>query len=247
MDKVRVSAISYLNSIPFVYGLEQSSIIDQIVLGCYIPSVCAEQLLNDEVDLALTPVAILPHLAYSEILSPYCIGADGPVETVCLFSHVPMSKIKEISLDFHSKTSVQLVQVLCKDYWNITPKFIPANSHFEKTLSNTQAAVIIGERAYQYKKQFEYVYDLSEQWKRYTGLPFVFACWVANKPLSEPFKENFVKALSHGLDNLDLAIEKMGSHYPNSIDQKRYLGEVISYQLDASKEIGLQRFLAALA
>ena len=203
--------------------------------------------LNDEVDLALTPVAIIPHLAYSEILSPYCIGADGPVETVCLFSHVPMSKIKEISLYFHSKTSVQLVQVLCKDYWNITPKFIPANSHFEKTLSNAQAAVIIGERAYQYKKQFEYVYDLSEQWKRYTGLPFVFACWVANKPLSESFKENFVKALSHGIDNLDLAIEKMGSHYPNSINQKRYLGEVISYQLDASKEISLQRFLAALA
>ena len=72
-------------------------------------------------------------------------------------------------------------------------------------------------------------------------------CWVATKPLSESFKENFVKALSHGIDNLDLAIEKMGSHYPNSINQKRYLGEVISYQLDASKEISLQRFLAALA
>ena len=75
---------------------------------------------------------------------------------------------------------------------------------------------------------------------------FLLVGWLIS-PFLKSFKENFVKALSHGIDNLDLAIEKMGSHYPNSINQKRYLGEVISYQLDASKEISLQRFLAALA
>ena len=247
MDKIRISAISYLNSIPFVYGLENSSLQSEIELSLDIPSECAKKLLENKVDLGLVPVAIIPQLKFSEIIGPYCIGANGPVESVCLFSQVPLNEIEYIQLDFHSKTSVQLVQLLSKKYWKINPKFNYAKKGFENGLKDKRAGVIIGDRAYKYRHQFKYIYDLSEEWKKYTGLPFVFACWVANKPLSESFKENFVKALSHGIDNLDLAIEKMGSQYLSSINQRRYLREVISYQFDASKEISLQRFLAALS
>ena len=97
MDKIRVSAVSYLNSIPFVYGLEKSSVQSQIELSLDIPSECANKLLDNQVDLALVPVAIIPQLKFSEIISPYCIGANGPVETVCLFSQVSLNEIEEIN------------------------------------------------------------------------------------------------------------------------------------------------------
>ena len=168
MYKIRVSAVSYLNSIPFVYGLENSSIMSQIELSLDIPSECANKLSNFKVDLALVPVAIIPQLKFSEIISPYCIGANGPVETVCLFSQVPLDEIEEIQLDFHSKTSAQLVQLLSKKYWNINPIFKHAKKGFENDLTNRIAGLIIGDRAYQYRKKFKYVYDLSEEWKKYT-------------------------------------------------------------------------------
>ena len=108
MGKVRVSAVSYLNSIPFVYGLEQSDLLPAAIdLSLDIPSVCAEKLLSDEVDLGLIPVATIPDLSNPQIISEYCIGADGPVQTVCLFSSVPLENITTVLLDFHSRTSVQ--------------------------------------------------------------------------------------------------------------------------------------------
>lgn len=247
MDKIRVSAVSYLNSIPFVYGLEKSSVQSQIELSLDIPSECANKLLDNQVDLALVPVAIIPQLNFSEIISPYCIGANGPVETVCLFSQVPLYEIEEIQLDFHSKTSVQLVQLLSKKYWNISPKFNYAKEGFENDLTDKQAGVIIGDRAYQYRNQFKYIYDLSEEWKKYTGLAFVFACWVANKPLSEPFKQSFVEALHYGMKRLDFSLEEKGMNFPSSINQKRYLTEVISYDLDAKKQQALALFLQQIS
>ena len=109
MDKIRVSAVSYLNSIPFVYGLETSSVQSQIELSLDIPSECANKLLYNQVDLGLVPVAIIPQLKFSEIISPYCISANGPVETVCLFSQVPLNEIEEIREPIIKST------ILCPD------------------------------------------------------------------------------------------------------------------------------------
>tara|TARA_B100001115_G_scaffold60349_1_gene44743 strand:- start:125 stop:868 length:744 start_codon:yes stop_codon:yes gene_type:complete len=247
MDKIRVSAVSYLNSIPFVYGLEKSSVQSQIELSLDIPSECANKLLDNQIDLGLVPVAIIPQLKFFEIISPYCIGSNGPVETVCLFSEVPLNEIEEIQLDFHSKTSVQLVQLLSKKYWNISPKFNHAKEGFENDLSDKQAGVIIGDRAYQYRGKFKYVYDLPEEWRKYTGLPFVFACWIANKPLSDSFKKSFVEALHFGVKRLDLSLEEIGMNFPSSINQKRYLTEVISYDFDTEKKQALARFLQEIS
>ena len=247
MDKIRVSAVSYLNSIPFVYGLENSFVKSKIELTLDIPSECAKKLLDNQVDLGLVPVAIIPQLKFSEIISPFCIGANGPVETVCLFSQVPLDEIKEIQLDFHSNTSVQLVQLLSKKYWNIDPKFNHTKEGFENNLKGKKAGVIIGDRAYQYRDQFKYKYDLPEEWKKYTGLPFVFACWVANKPLSESFKQSFVKALHYGLKRLDLSLDAKGMNFRTSINQKRYLTEVISYDLDTEKKQALALFLKQIS
>ena len=106
---IKVSCVSYLNSQPFIYGLKNNSIINEIELSLDVPSVCAEKILSGKADIGLIPVAVIPQLKESHIISDYCIGADGKVETVLLLSDVPLEKIKSILLDYQSRTSVLLL------------------------------------------------------------------------------------------------------------------------------------------
>ncbi|MEO6037657.1 MAG: MqnA/MqnD/SBP family protein, partial [Saprospiraceae bacterium] len=131
MSQLRISAVSYLNTKPFIYGLYRSDLGDILDLSLDIPALCAQKLLTGEADLALAPVAIIPELPEAYIVSDYCIGAVGKVKTVCLFSNTPLSEIKQIYLDFHSRTSVALVRILCAQYWHIQPEFVPAEPGFE--------------------------------------------------------------------------------------------------------------------
>ena len=189
---MKVCSISYLNSIPFVYGLENSDI--GVDLSLEIPSVCGQKLIENEVDLALLPVAVIPSLDFADVVSPYCISSDGAVQTVCLFSQVPLEQIKTILLDYHSITSNALVKLLSKYFWKIQPDFKKSEINFESKISGNTAGVIIGDRAYKYRDDFPFIYDLSYEWKKFCGLPFVFACWVSNKPLDSSFKKAFSSA-----------------------------------------------------
>ena len=92
--RYKVSIVSYLNTIPFLYGIKETGMINKIQLEYDYPSKCAEKLINNNVDLALVPVVVIPKIKDSFIISDYCIGAEGPVESVCLFSNVPIEKIK---------------------------------------------------------------------------------------------------------------------------------------------------------
>ena len=242
MSKLKVATISYLNSIPFVYGLENSSLDLDIQLD--IPSNCAKKLLEGEVDLALVPVAILPMLREYYIIGESCIGANGKVETVCLYSDVPLNQIDTILLDYHSKTSVQLLKVLCNKYWKINPKFIETSSGFEQKINGKIAGLIIGDRAYNYHNQYKNMFDLSEHWKQFTGLPFVFACWVSKTKFSDEIVSQFDKAIKYGLNNLDAALEKKSKQFNTTIDKKKYLTEIISYQLSQKKKEALNLFLS---
>jgi chorismate dehydratase len=241
MDKVKISAISYLNSIPFVYALENSSL--NVDFSLDIPSVCGDKLLSGESDLALVPVGILPQLKDYHIVSPFCISANGPVQTVCLFSDVPLNQIEEVLLDYHSKTSIQLVKILCDKFWKISPKFTSADQNFETSIAGSKAGVIIGDRSFEYCSKFKYVYDLSEQWKLFTDLPFVFACWVSTQKLDADFESNFSKELALGLDSLDQALEEKKHLFQTKIDKRKYLTDVISYQLNDEKKKAMKLFL----
>ena len=238
---MKVCSVSYLNSIPFVYGLENSGI--EVDLSLEIPSVCGQKLLNNEVDIALLPVAVIPNLDYTDVVSPYCISSDGAVLTVCLFSEVPLEQIDSILLDYHSRTSNALVQLLSKHFWKIQPKFKTSDVDFESNIKGNTAGVIIGDRAYNYRDNFPYVYDLSEEWKKFSGLPFVFACWVSNKPLDSSFKKAFSLALQFGISNLDLALSEKSDAFDTQIDKMKYLTEVINYDFTDEKRKSMQMFL----
>lgn len=212
-----------------------------------IPSECANKLLNNMVDIALVPIAIIPQLPYSKIISSYGIASNGAVDTVCLFSQRPLNEIETIILDYHSRTSNELVKLLCSHYWKINPQFAYSASEFSNQINDSTAGLIIGDRAYQFRSEFSYVYDLSEEWKKWTSLPFVFACWVANKPIQKDFEDAFCAALEQGVSNLSQAISSMGHFFQTAIDKERYLTQVIDYRLDDEKRKAMDHFLAMLS
>ena len=240
---LKISAVSYLNTIPFIHGLKQSELIKTIDLQLDYPSICADKLINGTVDLALVPVAVIPKLKEAYIISDYCIGANGAVDTVCLYSDVPIEEIESIALDYQSRTSVALLKILLKEYWQLNPELKKANVGFEENIKGNHAALVIGDRAFALNTKHAYIYDLSVIWKEMTGLPFVFAAWVANKKLPQDFIISFNKALEKGLSNIDKALALEGDSYPNCENPEDYLNNKISYNLDIEKQKGMELFL----
>lgn len=240
-QKLRVTAVSYLNTKPFIYGIFRSELSEFIDLSLDIPSVCAQKLASGAADLSLAPVAIIPDLPESYLISDFCIGATGPVKTVCLFSERPINEIKRLYLDFHSKTSATLVPLLCRHYWGIQPEFIPAYEGFERRIGGETAGLIIGDRAIGREKDFQFVYDIGEAWINWTGLPFVFAAWVSRFPLDPEFVNRFNAALQFGISRIP-ELTKIIPAIPG-FDMEAYFQKNISYNLDSAKWNGLQRFL----
>ena len=243
MVKYKVSAVSYLNTVPFIHGLKQSELIHNIDLHLHYPSICADKLINGTVDLALVPVAVIPKLKDSYIISDYCIGADGAVDTVCLYSDVPITEIESIGLDYQSRSSVALLKVLLKEYWQLKPELKKVDIGFEDSIKGDHAALVIGDRGFALNTNHDYIYDLSAIWKKMTGLPFVFAAWVANKKLPQYFISNFNTALEKGLSDIDRVLALEGDNYPHCINPEDYLNNKISYNLDAEKKKGMELFL----
>lgn len=241
--KIRVGAVSYLNTKPLIYGFEKGMMENEVDLLVDYPSKIAAMLKNDEIDVGLVPVAVIPELKEHYIISDYCIGSDGEVASVCLFSEVPLNEIEIILLDYQSRTSVELLKILIKNYWKIKSDIKNTSEDYRNEIEGTTAGLIIGDRALEQRQKSKYIYDLSEEWKKYTGLPFVFAAWVANKKLPKDFIKNFNKANEAGLQNLNEVIKENPFEL---FDLKKYYTDYISYDMDEQKNKGMQLFLKKL-
>ncbi|MBL7138339.1 MAG: menaquinone biosynthesis protein [Bacteroidales bacterium] len=243
MDLIKISAVSYLNTFPFVFGIKTSGELDDIELQLDIPSVCAEKLRNNEVDLALVPVGAIPELDDPIPVADYCIGAERDVKSVLLLSHVPLHEIREIALDFDSKTSVQLIRVLAGKFWKINPKWRKLGSGEAEKATGYESLMAIGDKTFQLAREYPYVYDLAGEWIQHTSLPFVFAVWLANKPLPEGFLLKFNKALEYGIVRKQEIPEFFPNKIPPGLDAIKYLEENISYNFDERKKEGMALFL----
>jgi chorismate dehydratase len=243
MKKIKVGAVSYLNTKPLIYGFQQGLMKDAIKLVEDYPSHIAGMLLNDEIDIGLVPVAIIPRLKEYHILSDYCIGTTGEVASVCLFSQLPITEVKEVLLDYQSKTSVQLAKILLKEYWKVNPIITDAKEDFRSHIKGTTAGLVIGDRAFEQRKTSKFIYDLGEAWKQHTGLSFVFAAWISNKPLAPGLIKDFNAATGLGLQQLDKVIAENPYRL---FDLQTYFTKHISYTLNEDKKKGLALFLQKL-
>lgn len=242
-SKLKISIVSYLNSKPFIYGLRESGFNKKADVQLDIPSVCAEKLISGQADIGLVPVAILARLSNYHIISDYCIGADDEVSSVLLLSEVPLEKIDKVLLDYQSRTSVNLARVLAREFWKISPQWEDTSSDYEKKINGTTAGVVIGDRALLLRKKYLYVYDLSAEWKKMTGLPFVFACWVAISDPGKEFISEFNQALKSGLSMIDKVSELEKNDLFSAAEIYEYLTRYIDFNLDDKKKEALSLFL----
>jgi chorismate dehydratase len=145
-----------------------------------------------------------------------------------------------VLLDYQSRTSILLAQVLLKEYWKVRPVFEKAEEGFIQQIKDSTAAVLIGDRTFYQRKISAYCYDLGLAWKQHTGLPFVFAAWVSNKPMNEKFIGEFNAANEYGLEHLDAVISR---YRMDDIDLKNYYTQYIQYHITDAKREGLKLFL----
>lgn len=244
MSKLKLALVSYINTIPFIEGIKSSELLkDSVELIIDYPSKCAALIKNKEVDGGLVPVGAMHEVAEYETITKYCIGANGAVETVALFSNQPLNEVKKIYLDYQSRTSVRLVKLLAENFWNQSFEYYQTIQGFESSIPEDAAILIIGDRVFKYQHLYQYKIDLAENWKNYTNLPFAFAVWVGNKK---------VKAIEN---ELNIAFERSLSDIPNlhndllTIDKTtfvNYLTHSIDFNLDSGKKKAIKLFTSLL-
>ena len=242
-DMTRIGAVNYLNSKPLIEGLADLATGAELLLD--FPSRLADQLSRGQLDVALIPsIACLGDPNY-EIVSDACVATRGQVLSVKLFGRVAPAKIKRLALDAGSRTSVALSRILVGERYAVFPQLEPLP--IEKSLANTtaDAILLIGDRAIpKPSESFEFIWDLGEEWTRWTGLPFVFAMWATRSGTDlGAVEEALGAARDLGERNLEAIGRReaplLGLPEQTTID---YLTQNLYYRLGAAERQGLQRF-----
>jgi chorismate dehydratase len=241
--KIRIGAVNYLNTRPLVHGFEQGLLADAATLLQDYPAKVAGLLLEGQIDIGLVPVAILPRLPQYHIVGRHCIGCRGEVASVCLFSEVPVQEVQTVLVDYQSRTSAALLRILLREHWQVRPTLLDTAAGYEGQIGGSVAGLVIGDRALRLQGKFAHVYDLGLAWQQMTGLPFVFAAWVATAPQDPAFVERFDAAQELGLQK----IESIAASIPlPEYSLLRYYTENIVYNMDAGMERALALFLEKL-
>lgn len=236
--------MSYLNTKPLLYGLEHGQLSDQVELVLDYPANLVRLLNSNQIDIGLIPVGALPSLGDYHIISDYCIGTEGEVASVAVFSEVPMEEIDTVLLDYQSRTSVMLCKILFEKHWKKKVQFIDAKDEsYIDNIRGNLAGLVIGDRALKIRDAFKYIFDLGLGWKEMTGLPFVFAVWVRKKEISGEFIPLFNEANGMGLSKINLIIDHNNeSSYPMDM----YFRKNISYRLTEDMRESMSLYLSYL-
>ena len=245
MIRGNIAAISYLNTAPFVFGVNHASTILRDKLLLDIPSRCLETLTNRRADIGLIPAADLRHLSNDyRIITSLCIGAESSVRTVVILSNCKLQDIERIHLDSHSHTSAELTKLLARERWNIQPTYKELTNLSDiDTNSTTDAYLLIGDKVFDYENSFTNITDLATEWISHTNLPFVFALWVAHKDASDELVSSLEEALNYGVEHIDDVVDSISTSKDNKKLNKEYLTKNISYNLTSEKLLGLKTFI----
>jgi chorismate dehydratase len=240
---LRIGAVAYLNSRPLIYGLARQA--PAVQLSVDFPSRLADSLAQGRLDVAIIPSIEYLRQPGSTIVSDACIACDGPVRSVKLFSRVPLGQIRSLALDEGSRTSVALARILLAERFGLTPELesLPLGRRLADAAAD--AAVLIGDRAMREPgHDFPHVCDLGEAWVAWTGLPLVFALWVARPGApAAPLARLLSAARDAGLCHLDeIAREAAPEIGLPEADCLAYLRDHLRFHLGHRQRLGLRRF-----
>ncbi len=250
---LRIGAVNYLNTKPLIYCLEElirgSRIADtRIVVD--LPSRLAQGLADKRLDVALIPsIEYVRHGGYS-IVSDACVGCNGPVESVKLYGRVPVSQIRTLALDEGSRTSAALTRILLAERFDVHPRISTLDIGSSPSDSDADAVMLIGDRGMiPIDAAYEFIWDLGQEWCDWTGLPFVFAMWIArgDLPVGRGDLNELDRLLSLARDRGISMLEEIArSEAPSlglTVQQcHAYLRDNLTYRLGAAEQRGLQRF-----
>lgn len=243
MSRVRIGAVNYLNTRPLVYRLNQ--LAPECTLEFDLPSRLADGLADGRFDVALIPsIEFLRTPGYT-MVSDACIGCRGPVLSVKLFSRVPIEQIRTLALDEGSRTSAALVRLLLAERHGVRPELRPLEIGRDLRDTAADAVLLIGDRAiHSPPGRFAAVWDLGDEWNRWTDLPFVFAMWAARPgTLLLGVEQALCRARDLGVANLvEIAAREaapLGLTVPQCLG---YLRDNLHFSLGTRELEGLQLF-----
>ncbi len=241
----RVSVVQYLNTAPLVWGMIHGSYGDRFDLSFTTPACCADHLRAGRADVGIIPSIEYQRIDDLKLLPGISIASKKRVRSVLLLTRIPIEQVRTVALDTSSRTSAALVEVLLRKFYRLDVATRPASPDPEAMLRASDAALLIGDPALVYSGNAR-VYDLAEEWRRFTGLPFVFAVWAYRpgpaldpKSLTRDFRDSRDEGLAHVEDIAAEWAPRLGL---TADAVKVYLTENIDYTLDEENLEGLQLF-----
>ena len=241
MSRVRIGAVSFLNTRPLVHGLQPSH--PDYVLSFDTPSNLAEKLRQDELDVGLIPV--VEHLrGVGETYVPGIgIASDGPVRTVKLYSRVPLESLRDVAVDGRSRTSVAMLRILLAERYDVYPDFYSHRPDLTEMLRTHEAALLIGDAAFT-DQGAPTVWDLGAGWKELTGLPFVYAVWTVHEGVDPQRVDTWLRtSLDSGLAHLEeIAAQAAGQHGESAASILGYLRDNLHFRLGERDAEAIETF-----
>jgi chorismate dehydratase len=251
MRRLRISAISYLNTAPLMWDFEHGEAGRDFDISYTLPSACARAVADRSADIGIIPAAAYAEIPGLQILPEVAIASRRAVRSILLVSKVPIEKVRTVALDISSMTSVALTKILIEKWLGGGRTFTPMAPDIDAMLAGHDAGLLIGDPALRIDRARYQTLDLAEEWIRYTGKPFVFAFWaVRGEALREAspsldLPSVFQNSRDHGLESSSLtqiAREWAPRLDVVEADVKSYLTQNIHYQLDSGCLEGLRLF-----
>ena len=247
MKQVRCTMVSYLNTKPFLDGLENEFQKGELEIRLANPADCAKDFAQGNCEIALFPVGALDSLSGYDIMQGFCIGAKGDVASVLILSDEPLDQIRFLVPDPESRTSNRLAGVLLDNYWK--QKFEWVTGDIEKSRGLPQTAFVsIGDKAMKMKNSFRYVYDLAGEWKSWTGMNFVFAVFICKQGgVEDEIASRFLRGLAHGVDHIRESAKRWAPEFGMTEEAAfQYLDASVYLRLEPDMRAGLEKFLSLL-
>jgi chorismate dehydratase len=251
MAGLRIAAIGYLNTAPLMWDFDHGTLRREFEVEYCLPSEAAERLRSGSVDIGIIPVAAYAEISDLSVVPGVCISSRGAVKSILLISKVPRNKIKRVAVDTSSRSSVALLRVLFTKMDKIAPEFVPMGPNVKTMLAECDAALVIGDEALMAKHDGHEVFDLGDEWYKFTGKPFVYAFWaIRNQALTVPGTSSrvvraFVQSRNHGIE--DSSINRTGEIWSRILgisdtEIKDYLTRNINYYLTEDCHEGMELF-----
>ncbi len=251
MRRLRISAISYLNTAPLMWDFEHGTAGRHFEIAYTLPSACARALAENTADIGIIPAAAYTLIPGLQVLPDVAIASRQAVRSILLVCKVPIDQVRTVALDTSSMTSVALTKILFEKWLGGGRTFTPMAPDVEAMLGECDAGLVIGDPALRVDRKRYHTLDLAEEWIRHTGKPFVFAFWAVRAdalPEADPSLDLaavFRDSRDHGLETASLdqiAREWAPRLSLSENDVRSYLTESIHYRLDAGCLEGLQLF-----